>query len=255
MVRRYSLSKNHLRSFTMLSGSLMKQVYCPNPTSTNLGRRKRRKTSRISLRKSSNLEEVVQVRTVLFRKWCVNKWQVVPQAPIPVPRESTRIGTRSSLMSRLTRPSSRSNLKLTPSELVWSHLLRIKTQIKILLTSILLKSSARVPHPRKPNQMCPTGEWASSTQRTMRTTTCMSKAWLRITTSKMISSANSKSRRSPWASMLIAERRRRVVKLSRVTPTSSLVEVPKSFLRPTLLFLPCNEPPQFSTSTLLYVMK
>jgi hypothetical protein len=72
MVQKYSSNKNPSRSYTMLNGNLMKQVYCPNPTSTNLGKRKRRKVSQDSsksLRESSNLEKVVTViRAVRFSK-------------------------------------------------------------------------------------------------------------------------------------------------------------------------------------------
>lgn len=162
----------------------------------------------------------------LFLKWCVNRWPKVPLPTTLVQRKSIKICTKNLPRSKLLKLKCKSNHRQTHLAQAWFHQLRTKklkedtktgTQVEILARSLVEVLNNR-------NEMMPLiGEWVILTTMTI---TWMNK--LRSRRTKVICfSASSRSRRSPWASTLPEERKRKVVKslLPVVVATSKALAV------------------------------
>jgi len=228
MAQRFLWSKNPSKSSTMSSGSLMKQVHCPSLTSTSWEKRRARRAKRTRSRNESwSLD-----RTVLFLRWCANRWLKEPTPPpTPVQRKSIRTCTKNLPRSKLLKLKckfSHKQIRLAP---VWSHQPRTRTRrVAARWKTPISTRSLVAAHPgRCEMTMLQTGEWVNST---MTTITWRSRCRLRRTKA-ICFSASLKSRRSRLASTPQEERRRRAGRsLSPEVVATSRAPVPKSSTTP-----------------------
>lgn len=194
-------------------------MYYPNPTSTNLEKKSKSRTSKSNRnpRESSNTEEVVMETVVLSSRWCVSKWLVALPIPKLVLKESIKTCTRSLLNSKQLRLNSKFNLKQILSVPAWSLQQKLKMFLvfKIQacrLNPISIRNLANLIPKKWLMTVDPTGELVSSITTMTRTSILLSKAWSNRAAATT-STVSSRFRRSLWANTPIEEKRRRAVKL------------------------------------------
>lgn len=206
MAQRFLWSKNPFKSFITYSGNLMKQVHCLGLTSISWEKRRARRVTRI---RSQN-ESWSLVETVLFLRWCANRWLKEPLPIIRVQRKSTKICTKNLQRSKQLKLKCKFNHKRIHLAQVWFRRLRTRkcraaTKWRI---QISIRSLEVVHLIRSAMTTLRIGEWANST---MMTITWRNRRRLRKTKATCFL-ASSKSRRNRLASMLLEERRRRQVR-------------------------------------------